>query len=110
MTNLSLNVNEISDLRPIKDVKVNRVIHFGFQSIYPEPILATLNNDNYEIEVNMPIDIDGSYTKVGFADFLNSSSISSQVPSEERNQLLVKYPDGKIPKVDVTNAGTDKAF
>lgn len=148
LTNLSLNVNEISDLtplknvkeatqwnfiqneisdlRPIKDVKVNRVIHFGFQSIYPEPILATLNNDNYEIEVNMPIDIDGSYTKVGFADFLNSSSISSQVPSEERNQLLVKYPDGnkkvypinekdgkaciKIPKVDVPNAGTDKAF
>ena len=119
--------NEIFDLRPIQNLKkINNVIHFGFQSIYLDPVLVKLNNDNYELEVPMPIDIDGSYTKVGFADFLDNSNISSQVPNKERNQLLVKYPDGnkkvypitekdgkayiKIPKADVPNAGTDKAF
>lgn len=117
--------NNISDLTPIKNVKVSNQIHFGYQSVYPEPADALLKDDVYEIELPMPIDIDGSSTKVGFASFL-TSALGSKVPVEQRDKLLVVfedntrhlYPvserDGKIyaeiPKADVPNGGTDAAF
>lgn len=117
--------NNISDLTPIHNVKVSRVIHFGFQSVYPEPVFASAKEDHYELELPMPIDIDGSATKVGFANWL-ASQIESQVPVEQRDKLLVKYAEGnvklypvterdgkvyvEIPKADVPNAGTDQAF
>lgn len=117
--------NNISDLRPICKVKVNKVIHFGLQTVLPDPVLAKLNGETYKLVLPMPIDIDGTNTQVGFASWLKPQ-IGNQVPQEQRTKLLVKYSEdniklypitqvgnevyAEIPKADVPNAGTSKAF
>lgn len=148
LRNISLNVNQISDLTPLKNipqagqwnfiqnriadltpisnVKVTRQIHFGYQSVQADPVQAVDKGATYELELPMPIDIDGTLTKVGFAQFIASSSVASHVPVEQRDKLLVVYGpdnrklypvverDGKsyveIPKADVPNADTNAAF
>ena len=154
LTNIIINKNEISDLTPLKDIEKANFWNFlqnnisdltpiqnveapskednpngsGFafcyQSVYPEPVLVSDQGENYELELPMPIDIDGSLTQVGFASFLAGAGLN--VPADQRDKLLVKYAedntklypvevrDGQsfvtIPKQDVPNADTDQAF
>ena len=120
--------NNISDLTPIHDLMVNGTIHFGFQSVYPDPVLVSDKGESYELELPMPIDIDGNLTKVGFARFLVEQKVDQKlnISPAEKDKLLVKYAeddtklysvevrDGKsfvtIPKGDVPHANTDQAF
>ncbi len=117
--------NNISDLTPIANVKVNKVIHFGFQTVLPEPVFAELNGDTYKLVLPMPVDIDGTSTKIGFANWL-APQIGNLVPEEQRTKLRVKFSDTddrlypiaeangefyvEIPKTDVPNGGTPQAF
>lgn len=120
--------NNVSDLRPIHNVALSgygQGFHFGFQTVLPDPVFAKLQGDRYRLELPMPIDIDGTSTEIGFANWL-APQIGSQVPEAQREQLLVRYADGtqklypiteqdgkvfaEIPAADVPDGGTDSAF
>ena len=147
LTNIVINKNKISDLTPLKDIEKanfwnflqnnifdltpisnvqakNGELGFCYQNVYPEPVLVSDKGENYELELPMPTDIDGSLTEVGFANFLISAGL--KVPVDQRDKLLVKYAEDNmklyptveregrsfvyIPKTDVPNADTDRAF
>ena len=151
LTNIIINKNEISDLTPLKDIGKanfwnflqnnifdltpisnvqagNGDLGFCYQSVYPEPVLVSDQGENYELELPMPIDIDGSLTKVGFARFLVGQKVDQKLnmSADEKDNLLVKYAEDNtklypvevrngqsfvtIPKQDVPNADTDQAF
>ena len=100
---LDLGRNQIFDLRPLYKTLNPNIVggqRFGAnkQTIqFEQTVIANLNDDQYQIELPMPIDIDGSLTDaveaaVGFAD------------GTQKNYIPVKK-EGKtyifIPKADV---------
>ncbi len=117
--------NNISDVTPIQNVEVKQPIYLGFQTVLPEPVFAELNGDTYKLVLPMPVDIDGTSTQIGFANWL-APQIGHLVPEEQRTKLLVKFSDSntklypitetdsevyaEIPKADVPNGGTPQAF
>lgn len=116
--------NKVSDLRPVSKLESIGVVAFWLQRVDADPVLVVDKGDSYELELPMPIDIDGSLTKVGFADLLRQQGV--KVPEEQKINLTVRDTDGDlkyykpeerngkifvtIPKIDVANAGTDLAF
>lgn len=105
VTFMDLGGNHIFDLRPLHTALNKEIVggkRFGAfrQTItYDKTVIASLQNDNYEMELPMPIDIDGALT--------DTDKVVAALADGTVKEYSTTKRDGKtyisIPKEDVDN-------